>query len=336
MRINRDSLQRFAQETIARRAREDRSLTAVYLCGSFLEEEYYLGGTADVDLVFIHLDRPAVEREIVRLTDEVHLDISHQAEADYREARQLRVHPWMGPVLNACKVMFDPHHFLDFTQASVRGQFNRADNVYERSRRRVEEARQIWFAYQDGLSEVGPTEVLAYLRAVSHAANAIAGLLGAPLTERRFLLNYPQRTEAIGRAGLTAGLLGLLGAPNLEADSIAEWLPLWRNAYEAIPVERTPARLHPQRRLYYQQAFEAMIGASKQEAVLYPLLRTWTMAVSFAAKDSPIYKEWSQALMFLGLLGVGFAERMRALDAYLDVVEETLENWARDNGVWVR
>jgi hypothetical protein len=38
---------------------------------------------------------------------------------------------------------------------------------------------------------------------------------------------------------------------------------------------------------------------------------------------------WRDAFLQLGYLGAGFAERVEALDAYLDVVEETLDDWKK-------
>ena len=49
MRITRDSLLRIVQDTVAQRTRADRSLLAIYLCGSLLEEDFLLGGTTDLD-----------------------------------------------------------------------------------------------------------------------------------------------------------------------------------------------------------------------------------------------------------------------------------------------
>jgi hypothetical protein len=334
MRVTREILIKVAQDTIARKGRENRDLVAVYLCGSFQGEEYSLGGAADVDLVFVHADSIDIEREIIRLTDEVHLDIAHHSQRDYREARRLRLHPWLGPVLNSCKVMFDPQHFLDFTQASVRGQFDRADNIFERSRRQAEKARSIWLGYQTGVPKPGPGEMLTYLRAVAHAANAIASLSGPPITERRFLLNFPARAEAVGRPGLYPGLLGLLGAPHLPADALAELLPGWLAAFEGVSRDKAPARLHRDRRLYYQRAFEAIASGPQPEAVLWPLLHTWTIAASLLPESAPARAAWCRALEQLGLLGDAFAERVSALDAYLDLVDETLEEWARANGAW--
>ncbi len=333
MRVTRETMLKFTQDTIARRVRENYDLVAVYLCGSFLGEEFLFGGTGDIDLVFIHTDRFPVEREVVRLTDEVHLDIAHQAQREYRDTRHLRVDPWLGPVLKTCKVLHDTQHFMDFTQASVRGQFDRADNVLQRSRQQLEQARQIWLSIQSEPPGNRPQRLASYLQAVGHSANAIASLSGPPLTERRYLLNFPARAEAVGRPGLFPGLLGLLGAPRLAPNSLADWLPLWLAAFGELPEASAPARLHTDRRLYYQRAFESMVSGLHPETALWPLLRTWTMAAGLLPDDSPHVKAWSQAMGQLGLLGEAYDERVEALDAYLDLVDETLEAWGRANGV---
>jgi hypothetical protein len=334
MRITRELLLKLGRDTVSRRVSEGRDLLAIYLCGSLLEEEFLLGGTTDIDLVFVHVDKVALQREISRLTDEVHLDIAHHDEREYRQTRRLRLHPWLGPALNGCTVLYDPQHFMDFTQAGVRGQFDRPDYVLQRSRKQLETARQIWFNYQAETAEVGPQAIAAYLRAVTNAANAVASLSGPPLTERRFLLNFPARAEAIGRPGLHAGLLGLLGAPNLDVQSPGAWISLWNEAYQAVSPQLAPPRLHSDRRLYYLSAFESIVDGLQPEAVLYPLLRTWTMAVGLLPVDSPSRAAWRQAVTQLGIGGEAFAERLAALDAYLDLVEETLEVWARQNGAW--
>ncbi len=334
MRITREILLKLAQDTVDRRVREDHGIVAAYLCGSLLGNNYILGGAADIDLVFIRLDSAPQEREILSLTEEVHLDIAHHLQRDYRQTRKLRLHPWLGPTLNVCTVLHDPQHFMDFTQASVRGQFDRADRVIERSRVQLERARQIWFGYQTGEAHPGPGDVITYLRAVGMAANAIASLNGSPLTERRFLFDFPARAAAVGRPGLYAGLLGLLGAADLEVDVLASWLPAWLGAYRAVPVEAAPPRLHIDRAMYYFNAFEALLASEQPKAALWPLLRTWTMAVDLLPFDSPHRIPWQTAVIELGLLDEAFRMRIDALDAYLDVVDETLEIWGRERGAW--
>jgi hypothetical protein len=309
-------------------------LLAVYLEGSLLEDEFLLGGATDIDLFFIHADSAPVEREIVHLTDEVHLDIAHYFHRDFRQGRTLRLHPWMGPALNNCKILYDPQHFLDFTQANVRGQFDQPDHVFERVNKHLSSARQIWLAFHEQQPTAGQKEVLDYLRALGHAANSVAGLSGPPLTERRFLLRYPERAEALGKPGLYAGLLGLLGATNVDTETMKSWLAAWETAYLAVPIEQALPRLHPQRRIYYRKAIEAILESDQPQAALWPLLRTWTLAVGALPVDAPARATWQDAVRQLGLVGETFTERVAAMDSYLDTIEERLDRWARDNGVY--
>jgi hypothetical protein len=349
MRITRDTLLKIAQDAAARQARTAPDLLAAYLCGSLLEDEFLLGGTTDVDLVFIYTLSGSGGREIVRLTDDVHLDIQHQDQREYRDTRKLREHPWWGPTLNSCKVLYDPQHFMDFTQASVRGQFARPDHIFARARQQAEEARQIWMGFRFQEIDAGPGEVTHYLDALEHAANAVASLSGKPLTERRFLPGFLHRAEAIQKPGLYAGLLGLLGAPNLSPeDNLEDWLSLWQQAYQAgspqIPAAKSgkpaagmdteTAGLHPDRIFYYSTAFQSMLSSGPREQVLWPLLRTWTRAIRRCAVGSVEHIAWRQTFGKLGLAGLAFTGRIEALDAYLDLVDETLEGWARANGAW--
>jgi len=338
MLITREFLLNLARETTESLVSEDHSILAIYLCGSTVRKQYQLGGTADVDLFVIHTYSQPAEREIRPLTGEVHLDIAHHLQDAYRDTRNLRLEPWLGSTLAQCTVLYDPQHFMDFTQASVRGQFERAERVLERARRCYEEARRQNQKCQLEHAGVEPGDILEYLRAVEEAANAIACLNGPPLTERRLLLNFPERAQAVGRPGLNAGLLGLLGAPNLGTEppavALSGWLPDWRAAYCSLPPENAPARLHRGREIYYYNAFEAMLAGEQPQAVLWPMLRTWTGAVRLLSADSPERAAWNKAVKQLGLLGDGFKERVQALDAYLDLVIETLDNWGQSRGVW--
>jgi hypothetical protein len=332
MRINQESLLKIAKDTVTRRVRGDPGIVSAYLCGTLLEEHYLLGGTADIDLVFIHLSDAPVAREIVRLTDEVHLDIAHHLQKEYDQPRQVRAHPWKGPTIAECKPLYDVGHFLDFTQASVRGQFDRPDYVLKRARSQAEHARQIWFGLQDESGQAGLAELETYLRAVGHAANAVALLSGSPLTERRFLLDFPARAEAVERPGLYPGLLGLLGAPKAEREQYQSWLAPWEQAIDALPQPVSLPRLHPDRKLYYLKAFEAILGQEAPQAVLWPLLNTWVDTLGLLPVESPSQAGARAAFEQLGIWGESFVRRVAALDAYLDLVEETLEVWAEKAG----
>ena len=336
MRITRDTLLKIVRDTVAQRTRSDRGILAIFMHGSLLEDEYLLGNATDIDLFIIHMDAVAVQREVVHLTDDIHIDISHYLNRDFRNTRQLRVHPWIGPTLKDARILFDPQHFLDFTQASVRGQFDEPDHVMERSRKQVASARQIWQSLHDRRSDPAPKDILSYLKALENAANSIAGINGSPLTERRFLVRLPQRFEVVGRPGLYPGLLGLLGAPNIDSDTLKSWVPAWQSAYRAMgpttASEQIPARIHPLRETYYSHAFDALIDSSQPLTALWPLLRSWTLVITTLAHAGEHQSTWQTCLERLNLAGASFSERVAGLDAYLDMVEETLDQWAVANG----
>jgi hypothetical protein len=332
MRINRNMLLKIANDTVEKYVSDDRSIVAIYLQGSLLSDSPLIGNTADIDLFFIHSDELRVEREIVRVSDEVHLDISHHSHRLYRQPRELRVHPWLGPAIYGCKIMYDPQHFIDFTQASVRGQFNNPENVISRVRRQAKHAREMWESFNNNPHLPDPQDASVYLRALEHVANSVAGLSGQNLTERRFLSELHKRADAVSKPGLYMGFLGLLGAPTVDTGKIRSWLPDWRNAYTALAGDPAPIRLHPNRLLYYERAMEVMLDSQTPHDALWPLWHTWTHAICALPDGTPHRSSWLKAGEQLGLLGDAFSEKIEGLDAYLDLVEELLEAWARENG----
>ena len=128
------------------------------------------------------------------------------------------------------------------------------------------------------------------------------------------------------------GLLGLLGGHRVEVEQIQSWLADWSQAYDAIQEETRPVRLHPYRKDYYRKAFDAMIGSSEPKAVLWPLLNTWTLAASTLSTGNPTYQGWQDACQQLELISSDLSERMAALDAFLDQVEEAISKWVPDIG----
>ncbi|HIE56625.1 MAG TPA: hypothetical protein EYP88_00125 [Anaerolineales bacterium] len=328
MQLTSEILQKFTAAAVEQLLTEYPGLLAIYQCGStLLPESPLLGGTTDIDLVLIHARQPLAQREIRALTTELHLDIAHHPQDWYLKGRELRVHPWMGPTLNDAKPLHDPRHFLDFTQASVRGMFHRADFTIQRARALLDKARQTWMNLVTGSAAPTPATLFRYLKAIENAANAVALLSGAPLTERRLLLAFPGRAEAAGQPQLSIALLGLLGAPRLETEQLQKWLLLWDETLAALPETARSARLHPARRLYYLQAIEAILGSETPQAALWPLLITWTRAANALPDGSPALQPWQEAVETLGLLPEDFGDRLTALDAFLDRVTEIVDQW---------
>lgn len=329
MRINKEILHNIARETVAARTRANRSILSAYLTGSLLDDEPLLGGTTDIDLVFIQDGQPKAEREIVSLTEAVHLDIQVHERGLYRQPRSLRLEPWMGPGLFRALPLYDPQHFLDFVQASVRGQFDLPENVLGRARSLAEKGRQGWFRLQSGNINSYKQVMHTYLAIIGLAANSIASLAGSPLPERRLLAGFYSRAEILRQPGMYSGLVGLLGALDITARKIEDWLPLWRVCLESLPEAETPLALSPARRGYYEMGIAALGTSERPAGGLWPLLTTWTEAVLNGAQEDG----WQQIFEALGFSEAVLPRRIEALDAYLDRVEETLDDWGKAYGI---
>lgn len=327
MRITREMLLKIAEDTVAERTESDPAIIAAYLVGSVWDGEPVLGGAADIDLTFVY-STVSQFREIVRLTEDVHLDIWHHEKRRYEPARELRSDPWIGTTIYACKPLYDPEHFLDFTQASVRGLFNHSDNILARAVLLLETARNTWIGFQTHPPESAPDRVWNYLVSLEHAANAIACLSGPPLTERRLLMNFSTSAESVGRPGLYQGILGLVGGIDLDPEVIRSWLSDWEEAYDlAWDSSHPPVHLHRYRRAYHCQAVMGLLETDQPQTALWPLLRTWTMAAQQLPTDAAPLKSWRVACEQLNLLGDGLVDRLAGLDVYLDTANEVIKNW---------
>lgn len=347
MRITRDTLLKIARDTAAQRVRTHHRLICVYLTGSLLTEEPLLGGTGDIDLMCVHDSEPPLRREIVRLVDEIHLDIGHISQADFSQPRHLRQDPWLGPTITSHPILLhDAAHWFDFTQAAVSAQFNSPENVLARAHVLSEAARQAWLDLrlsgeasltQQGVTPavqvVAPDQVWSYLKAIENAGNAFASLSGSPLAERRFWSGLTERAETLGRPGLASGLVDLLLPQPLSPPDWQAWLSPWQAAFAAAGASPdSPPRLHPARWLYYERAAVSFFETLPSAAVWLGL-RTWAQAAMLLPADDPSQPAWRAALQSLGLDRPGFSARLDTFDTYLDNLEETLDDWGHANGI---
>ncbi len=335
MRLTRDILIKLARDNALQRARVSRRIISIYLTGSVLEEEPLLGGTTDIDLVIIHDSEPLQEREIVRLTDEVHLDISHYPQSLFHQPRRLRSDPWLGPFIYSKPLVFhDTQHWFDFTQAATGAQFFQPEYIIQRASSLAQAARQAWMDLSFNPPESHSDHVSMFFKAIENAGNALASLTGNPLAERRFFLHLPQRLQGLHRPELTAGLVRLF-LPQ-ESSWEASWADLftaWKAAYHACSgLAEPPARLHPSRQAYYARA-AAALWEENPTAAIWLIMRTWTLMVQILPAQDPAQTNWLSAIQALQLDESSFASRLDEMDRYLDQVEETLDDWAQRNGV---
>jgi len=336
MRVTRESLIKIAKETAQERAFNDRDIIAAYLTGSLATDEVdpMLGGTADIDIIFVHKEEPKHRREFVKLTPDFHVDIAHRAKAEFKRPRELRLDPWLGWEMYDPQLLFEREKFFEFIQAGLRAgfEFNAPALALQRSRLLLSQARQIWRELLEVSDAVTPQDVLQYMKSLYHAINAVAELSGPPLQERRLMLDFADRAVTAQRPGMEAALTGLLGASTLEVTTIQSWLPEWKLAFEsASESNRVDARIHQIRLNYYEKAMQAMLESDKPRAALWPLLQTWTLAVEVLPDMSG--NPWRAACGQLGLTAVGIEERVEALDHFLDEVESLLDELAVQYGL---
>lgn len=179
--IERATLIKIARDTVTRRMAARPSLISAYLIGSVAAGEPLLGEATDIDLVFIDADPLPVTREVVRLTDQVALDIHHRGRIDYANPKSLRGHPWLGPELAEPMFLSDPQHFFELAQSSARGQFYRAEYVAARARTFLAWAREAFhIGLLPGAEPEAPVTLDDFGRGLHFAANAAITLTGFP------------------------------------------------------------------------------------------------------------------------------------------------------------
>lgn len=335
MRVTRESLIRIAKETAQERAFNDREIIAAYLTGSLISDvDPMLGGTADIDIIFVHAGEPKHRREFVKLTPDFHLDISHRAKAEFKRPRELRLDPWLGWEMYDPMLLFEREKFFEFVQAGLRAgfEFNAPAPALQRSRILLSHGRGIWRDLLEITDTVRPQDLTQYMKSLFHAVNAVAELSGPPLQERRLMLDFPARAETAQRPGMNVGLIGLLGASKLEAATINEWLPEWKLAFEAaMENSRVDPRIHPARLNYYEKAIKAILAGDNPRAALWPLLQTWTLAVDVLPEHA--VGAWRSACGQLNLDAARFEEHVSGLDQYIDEVEALLDELATQHGL---
>ncbi len=334
MRVTRESLLRIAKETAQERAYNDPDIIAAYLTGSLLNVEPMLGGTADIDIVFVHKNTPKQTREFIKLTPDFHVDISRRTKDQFKSPRELRADPWLGYEMYDPTLLYEREKFFDFVQASLRAgfDFEQPPLMLQRCRKLLSHGRQIWMDITELDQPAGPKEIKKYMKSLFHAVNAVAELSGPPIQERRLLLEFPARAEAAQKAEMTTVVFSLIGANNVTAENVKGWVSDWKSAFKLASEKKdVDIRINPTRLNYYEKAIQAMLEEEIPLAALWPLMHTWTLAAEVLEGDHLNF--WQNAAGELGLLNAGFAKRVEELDHFIDDIEITLNEIARENGL---
>jgi predicted nucleotidyltransferase len=316
-----------AGEEVRRRA-AGGDLVAAYLVGSVAAGDPLLGGTADIDVVLIHRQAPSAVREFLSLSREIHLDLAHHAMERYSQPRRLRHDPWLGPAVREARLLHDPEHFFDWAQAGARGQFERPGAVSARAEALLAEARRHTQVAAHDAAWRG-----SYLRALLHACNAAAVLVGAPACGRRISTILKRRFVSLGDPSLFDAYRALHGAGALTAQDVAEAISVWARLAEVAPDASQPG-LSPARAAYWLGGFRALAESGSPDAVVWPLFFTWETVLrsNGGGIDPQIASAFADVLKRAALDDAQRASRLLALEAFCDRVEELLQAWASRQG----
>lgn len=329
MRINREALLKLARDNVEKRFAHDPKVVAVFLVGSLRPEHASVEGPQDVDLLVLHNGELAREREIVKFSNEFHLDIAYEPASLYAQPRELRGDGWRGWAMWDPLLLFQKGRFFEYTQSVVRAQFEDPANVIKRARFFAEPARQAWSEMQMDPGGAGPLKLLT---AAFNAGNALVSLNGAPIPERRLLADFPARARSLEQEEMIQSLFASI-AKNVGVEAILHRLAGWEAAFQAAAQSPADLRIHPARLAYYKSAIEAQLAGDMPRAALWPMLHTWALAAANGNLDDEQNRIWDGVCAEMGLDAEGLPERLQALDGYLDELEEILEQVGVDNGL---
>ena len=277
--------------------------------------------------MLIHEYEPTAPREILPLSDEVHLDISNHGRRLYEQPRELRIHPWLGPSMCEPVFLHDPSHFFEWAQASVRGQFHRSDNVLARGHAFLERARETFADLATARSWLQ-----GWLQALLETANAVASLEGFPASGRRVMPQLRSKLNAVGHPEIYDQFLRLSGAEGFEHSLAVEWIAYWKADFSAASKLTADPELAEARREYHLGAYVTMVDDGSTVEILWPLLSTWDRAIHTLALQGDPPSHWADVVVKLGLSIDHASQREAELEQFMDEVERVLEIWGEKVG----
>ena len=322
MRVTQEKLIDLAREEAERRGQTDNVLSG-YLIGSVASGDPIIGGSADIDLVLIHRHKPDRNREIVPLSNDIHLDITHHSSEVYRHPPELRIEPWLGPSMCEPIFLYDPDHFFERAQARVRGQFYQSIHTHTRSLAFLDRARDA----KPG-NHPDPAWVTQYKHSALEAANALANLGGFPIAGRKMSILLQSRLHELNFEDCWFEFQNLLGISTLQEELIADWITAWEGAFDAAAYH--DPMFNPARKNYFLKSFLSFIDMGIAKEILWCLLTTWSSAIQILheiSTDDPPHAVWEFALEHLKLSPDHRINRNEELDGFFDHVEKILEKW---------
>ncbi len=337
--IEQSTLLRLARDYAERKKKERPSLKAIVLIGSVARGEPPLGDAVDLDVLLIDDLLPDPPYEFVRLSENVLVEALFVRAADYADRRALRAHHFSAPALNDALILYDPRHYFDILQASIRAPYNKPDNIYARARSAFTGAQQVIDRFALWREDPPPAppandELKEFRQALYLAAQSLILLSGQPgdtVGPRKFMARF----EAVARQhhpelySLYLAALGVADLPSAYLDSLLpEWLALYKSAGQRGVVDPL---IHPAKRGYYERGFRALSAEGHGINTLW--LFEHTLAAAAQGLD-PHPAAWLNLMQATGKAALpDFLERIRYAEQLVALTEETLTAWAKKESV---
>lgn len=334
MKVTRKMLLETARNYVKEQTFNDPDIACVFLVGSLMGDDPFLGESTDIDLIFIHNTEPALSHEIYSLGDDFLFDNLHYSRRVFNQPKEIRQDPWLGCLFcDAPIVLYDSYHYYDFLRAGIYSDFFSPTNIYTRSQFFYKKARDRWMEMQHQTDEFSADLVYDYLLTLYDAANCIACLVGKPLPERRFLSGLESVTTYLGRPGLASGMRDLYGINDYTSFPWQEYLQHMSDAVTALsekpycPPQYSPNRFH-----YYQQAV-SFYQMDRADEAAWVLFWVWTNVIHTLPKRAPEVKDWKILCEHLNFTKESFPLHLQQLDSYLEAVDTTSTEWQKVSGL---
>lgn len=339
--IENATLLRLAREYASRKADSRRSIRAIALTGSVARGEPPLGDSTDLDILIVDDTLPYPAAELIRLSDQIFIDVTHFTTDDFADRKSVRNHHFTAPLINDSITLHDPRHYFDILQAAVRAPYYRADQIYVRAQSALAQAR----AQFDSILPVRDTppesrtaldSIIALQRTLYLAATAVLLLANQPKGESAGGRKMMVRLEAAARQirpDLYPYFISALGVDSLTPDHVRSLLPVWHDLYKAASQQSAPDPLiHPLKRGYYERGVNALIDGGHALNSLW--LLEHTMAVCVQQVGDPDYPAWQTYCESSGKQPVSaFQNRIEQTQTLIEITDETLLAWARNENV---
>ena len=335
MRITKDRLISLAKNFVLEETYRDKQIACIFLTGSALSENFLLNNTTDIDLILIHRSKTQAERRTQRINNQIHYDCWTYPIRLFQDSKSLRTEPWIGSSFSGeTLVLYDEGHWFEFQQAAIFSKFYSPEMRYQRCKPQLDKARTDWLALDILDDEPDWQEIVRYAAILESVGNIIAGMVSVPMPIRRFALQLPDNAARLQKPGLADGLFDLYCPPSWQDfpwQSILEgWQALWQQTGN---LPDAPADFQPFRQDYYLQPVQLLVEEAPQ-AALWIVLQTLLEAWQYLQKRNiePVYP-LEHLLEPIHLGKKLFTQRVEQLDAYLDAIEMSFEEWAKQQGL---